>query len=450
MRFIRNTRKRREAVRGPLTTEEIEERKIWWVARVQERNRDTPEFHEECAKLNLQPRGDGILECRGRIQGDYPIYLPDNDPFCVKLVERSHKVTLHGGVGLTMAEVREKFWIQRLRRLARRVIKSCYGCKRSRATHLPNPAPGQLPKDRTEGNSPFQVVGIDYAGPIRYRNRNKQQGKAYIIVYACSLTRALYLELTKTMDAAEFLATLKRFIARKGRPTKIYSDNAKTFVAGAKWLRQVMYDERFNDYLAQMSIKWQFNLSRAPWWGGQYERLIGLIKQALYKTIGNGYLTWTELQEMILDIEVALNNRPLSYAEEDVQLPLLTPNSLQFGRPNVLPEQENHRVDEPDLRKRAKDIRRCKDALWKRWTTEYLKGLRERHNMKHDEKTQSVKPGDVVILRGDGKNRGNWKLGRVESLIIGRDGVVRGARLRTGQSVLERARAAFISYGIIL
>ena len=126
----------------------------------------------------------------------------------------------------------------------------------------------------------------------------------------------------------------------------------------------------------------KFNLSRAPWWGGQYERLIGVVKQALYKTIGNGLLPWAELEDVILDVEVTLNNWPLSYVEEDIQLPILTVNALQFCRTNILPELQEYHVENPELRKRAKHIRRCKDALWKRWPSEYLKALRERHNMK--------------------------------------------------------------------
>ena len=353
---------------------------------------------------------------------------------------RNYYVTLHGEVGLwPMAKIRESYWVPRLRRLTRKVIKKCFGCKRFNATPIPNPQPGNLPKDRTEGDVPYQVVEVDYAGPIKYRKRGKQEGKAYIIVYACSLTRALYLEVTKTLTTEEFLSTLKRFIARKGRPVKVYSDNAKTFVAGAKWLKQVMRDEKFNDFLAKMSIKWQFNLSRAPWWGGQYERLIGLIKQALYKSIGNGFLSWAELEEVILDVEVTLNNRPLGYVEEDVQLPLLTPNTMQFGRPNALPEQQPRRVEDRDLRKRAKYIQQCKETLWKRWSSEYLKSLCERHNMKHGGKDSTLEIGEVVVINGEDKNHGRWKIGIVEQLIKGQDKVVRGAKVRVGQRVLEKA-----------
>ena len=47
-------------------------------------------------------------------------------------------------------------------------------------------------------------------------------------------------------------------------------------------------------------ITWQFNLSRASWSGGQFERLVGLVKQALYKLIGGDNLTWSALEEVIL------------------------------------------------------------------------------------------------------------------------------------------------------
>ena len=141
-------------------------------------------------------------------------------------------------------------------------------------------------------------------------------------------------------------------------------------------------DEIFNDFLSQQSIIWQFNLSRAPWWGGQFERLIGLMKAAFYKTVGQGLLTWEELTEVLLSIEVTLNNRPLSYLEEDVQLPTLMQNSFLFNNSNILPELAPYHVNERDLRKRAKFPLKTKDTMWRRWTSEYLRALRERHRLK--------------------------------------------------------------------
>ena len=51
-------------------------------------------------------------------------------------------------------------------------------------------------------------------------------------------------------------------------------------MAADKWLKKVQQDERFHALLAGLTIKWQFNLGRAPWWGVQFERLIGLLKAA--------------------------------------------------------------------------------------------------------------------------------------------------------------------------
>ena len=78
------------------------------------------------------------------------------------------------------------------------------------------------------------------------------------------------------------------------------------------------------------------------------------MKQALYKSIGHGNLRWKELEEVLLDVETTINNRPLSYVEDDVQMPVLTPNSMQFGQPNFIPEEEEAEIENVDLRKRAK------------------------------------------------------------------------------------------------
>ena len=91
---------------------------------------------------------------------------------------------------------------------------------------------------------------------------------------------------------------------------------------------------------------------------------------------------WKELQDVLLGVEIALNNRPLQYLEDDIQMPTLTPNSMLFVGCNAIPEMEAHH-EEADLRKRAKFLSRCKDAVWRRWSTEYLRGLRERHNQKN-------------------------------------------------------------------
>lgn len=438
MRFLHNSRNSSSKTKGPLTTAEVEKCQMFLVKRAQLQGMSHTQFEQDQEQLNLQPSEEGVLECRGRIQGEYPIYLPDSALLAAKIVQRAHVTTLHGGVGLTMARVREKFWIPRLRKLTKRVVRKCSGCKRFQAVAFANPPPAPLPRERTEGNTPFNVIGVDFAGPVKYRGKRKEEQKAYVVLYSCSLTRGVFLELLPSLETTEFIKSLKRLIARRGRPSKIYSDNGQTFVAAAKWLKKVRKDERFHSFLSDQSITWQFNLSRAPWWGGQFERLIGLMKSAFYKTVSQGQLSWEELGEVILDVEVTLNNRPLCYQEEDVQLPTLTPNTLLFLNTNILPELQPHQLDDKDLRRRAKFLLRTKDALWRRWTAEYLRSLRERHRLKHGDKKCTLAVGDVVVIQSSERNRNCWPLGIVEQLIEGRDGVVRSARLRAGRSHLER------------
>ena len=267
------------------------------------------------------------------------------------------------------------------------------------------------------------------------------EGKAYLALYACGLTRGVYLDLLPSLETSKFLASLKGFIARRGRPCVIYSDNGSTFKAAADWLRKAMKDEKFHTCLSKLDIAWRFDLSRsrAPWWGGQFERLIGVFKSAFRKAVGNRTLSWGELSDVVLDVEIAMNGRPLSYLEEDVELPVLTPSSMLHLQPSQLPELNAYHIEEPDLRKRAKYLYRCKEAMWSRWTREYVRSLRERHSRSGGKQTSHPSVGEVVIIQDESRNRNSWKLGIVERLIVGRDGIVRGAKLRAGKGVLERA-----------
>ena len=138
----------------------------------------------------------------------------------------------------------------------------------------------------------------------------------------------MHLDLFTDMTAGEFKRSLTEFIARRGNPVKMVSDNKKTFVTTVKWLDKLRKNQLINDYLAKMNIRWQFNLSRSPWWGGFFERMVGLMKSALTKAVGHANLTYKQLKEVLITVEVTLNNRPLGYLEDDIKLPALTPNGV--------------------------------------------------------------------------------------------------------------------------
>ena len=95
----------------------------------------------------------------------------------------------------------------------------------------------------------------------------------------------------------EFKWGLKEFVVRRGAPELIVSDNAKIFQAAKKWLSTLRKDEDLFNFLSAKEIEWKFNMSRAPWWGGFFERLIGITKSTLSKAIGRALLTLEELEK---------------------------------------------------------------------------------------------------------------------------------------------------------
>ena len=99
-----------------------------------------------------------------------------------------------------MAAIRESYWVRRLRQLVKVVTRDCCGCKRFQETTLAAPPPALLPRSRTEGSAASEVIGVDSAGPIRYRQEANREGKAYITLFVCSLTHAVRLKLLPSLE----------------------------------------------------------------------------------------------------------------------------------------------------------------------------------------------------------------------------------------------------------
>ena len=97
--------------------------------------------------------------------------------------------------------------------------------------------------------------------------------------------REAHLEVVLNMTAEEFLLCFKRLIARRGSPNVVISDNAMQFktVSQAKnsvW-KNVIHCEVVKNYASVIGAKWGFIVEMAPWMGGFYETLVGLVKRAL-------------------------------------------------------------------------------------------------------------------------------------------------------------------------
>ena len=130
-------------------------------------------FIDNQKRLNLHENQERIYECRGRIEGAYPVYIPSESILSQKLIFSAHKGTLHGGVTITMKKVHSQYWTLILRNLVKFIIRNCCACKKYQATSYPDPKPGPLTKDRMEQCFPFEDV--DYAGPIFFLFKDQER-----------------------------------------------------------------------------------------------------------------------------------------------------------------------------------------------------------------------------------------------------------------------------------
>jgi len=281
LRFINNCKVRRnklKKMRGPLVTEEITTAINYWVKRVQKAD-------DACLQSpGWKPIKDehaGVLKCEGRIKGYRPTYLPGG-PLAEKHIVHIHNQVMHLGTVNTMATVRQSWWIPKLRAKVKKVIKKCNVCKVFSAKPYGVPSTSALPEYRTEGSRPFEVTGVDFAGPLRYNVGKKEEEKCYVIIFTCASSRAVHLEVARTQTADELKNKLNAFISCRARPCIIISDNAKVFKATADWIKTVRKSEKLQNYLARKNIRWQFYFTKSPWWGGIYERLIKEIKKTLH------------------------------------------------------------------------------------------------------------------------------------------------------------------------
>ena len=385
----------------------------------------------------------------------YPIRLPKTHRFTELVVRRSHLRVLHSGAKDTLTELRSKFWIPGGRSLVRQLIKKCVICRRYNASYY-RPLP-PLPAYQVKGGLAFTSIGIDYAGPVtikhythfipHYSYTNKTnglqnaytsyEGKAWVCLFTCCTSRAVHLDVVMDLTAKSFNRCFKRFISRRGLPTRIVSDNGSTFKASAKILQEIFSNPEVKRFLSNSNIIWVFNIERAPWWGGFFERLIQSLKRCLRKMVGRAKLTYEELVTVVAEVELILNSSPLTYVSgEDMDEPL-TPSHFICGRrlmslPDHLcytnsDDEDYHPRTSTTFTKRVKYF----ENFWTRWRHEYLLELQESYRWYEGGQPDKIDVGDVVIIH-DESPRGLWKLGIIEKTLKGRNKEVRGAVVRVG------------------
>ncbi|KFM66923.1 hypothetical protein X975_05448, partial [Stegodyphus mimosarum] len=150
------------------------------------------------------------------------------------LIRDYHLKHSHAGVPALTVIIREEFWIIGARRRIRSVVKQFVRCKRFSAKP-PAAAPIQLQLDRVRDAFAFEVTGIDLCGPLILKNKNK----AWVVLFTFAVYRCVHLELVTSVSTECFIQAFRRFIARRGRPSIVYSDNGTNFVGTSALLKKV-------------------------------------------------------------------------------------------------------------------------------------------------------------------------------------------------------------------
>uniref|UniRef100_A0ABM0MF94 3-oxoacyl-[acyl-carrier-protein] reductase n=1 Tax=Saccoglossus kowalevskii TaxID=10224 RepID=A0ABM0MF94_SACKO len=209
-------------------------------------------------------------------------------------------------------------------------------------------------------------------------------------------------------------------------------------------------------YLTIKRMQWKFIPKRAPLYGGFWERLVGITKPAIKKVLQRSFVTCDELSTIVAEIEAVLNNRPITYVSGNADdLIALTPSHLINGRPiTMLPSQpvDPDELQDPtfgdnqtEIQRRYLRLSELIQQFWRRWISEYLPALRERH-MLTGKSTNTVKIGDIVLVHHDNQKRLHWNMAKVERLNYGRDGLVRSVDIKTPHGRTNRP----ISWGRII
>ena len=247
----------------------------------------------------------------------HPIILHGKNHLTKLIIWTEHLRLIHAGPNLLLCSLARQFHIIGMRKTVRSVTRRCITCRRQVIKPQPQ-LMGQLPPERISPDSVFDRVGVDYAGPILVKYgmvRKTTVVKAYICIFVSLSVKAVHLEVVSDLTAEAFIATLRRFVARRGHPKLIWSDNGKNFVGAKRELHDVyqfLSQQRNKGLISQFcainKTEWRFIPERSPHFGGLWEAAVKSAKSHLRKVVGTTKLTFEELTTILTQVEACLNS----------------------------------------------------------------------------------------------------------------------------------------------
>ena len=408
--FLETVHQGAEPKSGPLTFTEVNDTLIGLIRSVQQFH-----YHEEWDALveglqvpkhssirKLHPQFDkerNIMLATPRT-GEPPLVIIPRQSHLAKLVVWDvHYSLMHAGVDRVLCKVHQTYWIPQLRLLTRSQLGKCVRCRRHHGKPYAHDE-GSLAPFRGKFSHPFEHTGLDFAGPFTVSNHRT----VHILIFTCACIRAVHLEVTNDLSFESASHAMRRFIGRRGPAIRFYSDNAKSFVKLARHL----------------AVPWHFIPERSPWWGGWWERLVGVIKSSLRKTLHLSLLSEDELRTVVTELESVINQRPLTYVSDvENSVSPLTPS--HFIAMN-LPLGDPWLAKAASLRGAYKHCLLVANRLIDRWREEYLVSLRSWRNA--DTPGRRPQKGDIVLVR-EGPKRSRWPVAVIVEVLSDHVAVIR-------------------------
>jgi len=252
---------------------------------------------------------------------DTLVYVPASSPVAWFIIAEAHfNTTGHGSDNSVLTKTREKYWIPGARKMCKGIRRGCLRCYRSFLKfYKTKQAP--LPLTRLTGQRPYEAVGVDFTGPFR-KITNDPEYTPSILVLVDPWTRIICLEATGDQTAEAFEDAFDHWRhTRSTEPSVIISDNAKAFKS---------ISVKMKEKLQYAHIEWKFIVPRAPWMGGFYERLIGILKNHMAKEFYFfSFRSREKFRSCVAFLERCINERPLTFvSDERSQYEPITANQL--------------------------------------------------------------------------------------------------------------------------
>ena len=402
--------------------------------------------------LKLNPMlENGVMRSNTRLRNadpiskdvKFPIILPKKNHVTNLVVKYHHESEHHEmGVNFTINHLREKYLVVHARQEVKRCVSSCAECSRRFRIRPKTQQMAPLPGNRLEMTGrPFENCATDYGGPyITKQERRKVRAKRYLCLFLCLQTHCCHLEMATSLDVSGFMNALVRMTARRGWPKKMLSDNGTNFVAAEKGIRALVAQldqKQIERATANKGITWYWNPPVAPHFGGVFESMIKSAKRAIAAVLPNADVDDEELQTIFTGVESLLNSRPLTTISDDPNDELvLTPNHFLLGQMggDIVPENVDTTVF--NAKNRWRRIQELVRHVWKRWMKEYIPHIGSRKKWFSSQK--NLKVGEVVVVIDADMARRDWKVGRIEQVYPGNDGLVRVVDVKVHGRTLRR------------